>query len=261
VGTDEAANAGQGGGSDWWLKRKDFMGELVKAALAKVQAGGDLDMVALARTLYASLDQRHLQVAVDDPTLSDVLAARGWDGGVRPPSGSDFLLVVDSNVGFNKANLLVKEAFGYEVEPGEGGLQATLTVTYTHTAPADPALVCDRLAGYGPTYEDLARRCYWDYVRVYAPGGSELISSEGLASIATEPGERDTTTFTGDFVLRPGESHTVVLRYRLPATVSAQPYRLFARKQAGTPGWPLTVHYGPCQEQVLLTTDRSIHCD
>ena len=35
--------------SDWWAKRKNFMGDLMAAALAKVQGGGGLNPVALGR--------------------------------------------------------------------------------------------------------------------------------------------------------------------------------------------------------------------
>ena len=60
---------------------------------------------------------------------------RGWDGGLRPPSGSDFLAVVDANVGFNKANFAVQPVIDYRVAAGEdGGLLATATITFTHTA-------------------------------------------------------------------------------------------------------------------------------
>lgn len=244
----------------WYQKRKDFMGELVKAALAKVQGGADLDVVAVGRAIYAALDGRHIQVALDDPGLATLLAQRSWDGGVRLPEGSDFLSVIDSNVGFNKANMYVRQAFDYTVREVTGGLEVTLAITYTHGAPANPEMICDRRAGYGRTYEDLAARCYWDYVRVYAPPDSELLSADGLNSIATEPGERGATVFTGDFLLKPGEQHVVTLRYRLPAAKPAQPYRLFVRKQAGTPAWPLTVTYGPCREVTTLATDIRFQC-
>ncbi len=165
---------------DWWSRRKDFMGDLVKAALAKLQAGGDLDAIALARAVYASLDGRHLQAAVDDPALAALLAQRGWDGGLRLPERSDFLGVVDSNVGFNKANSFVREALDYRVEDVQGGLEATLTITYTHGAPAGAETICDRTAGYGPDYGSLSARCYWDYLRVYTVPDAELIESVGL---------------------------------------------------------------------------------
>jgi len=249
-----------GGGTAWWEKRKDFMGELVKAALARVQGGADIDMAALARAAYTALDARNLQVSLDDPAAAALLAQRGWDGGVRPPADSDFLLVVDSNVGFNKANMLVRQRIDYAVEEGDAGLEATLRLTYTHTAPLDSEPVCNRAARYGATYDDLAERCYWSYLRVYAPGGSELISAEGLNDPATEAGVRNTTIFAGDFVLKPGEQHLVTLRYRLPPDAPRAPYRLFVRKQAGASGSELSVTAGACHEEVILERDFRLEC-
>lgn len=254
-GSVETANE-----SDWWLKRKDFMSDLVKAVLGRLQSGVDLDLIAVARALYAGLDERHIQAAFDDPTLTAVLAQRSWDGGVRPPDGSDFLFVVDSNVGFNKANLYVHQALDYMVREAGDRLEAVLTVTYTHTAPPNSDMLCNRQAGYGPTYEHLAARCYWDFVRVYVPGDSELLAAEGLNAVATEPGERGATVFTGDFVMKPGAMHTVILRYRLPTGVAQRPYRLLVRKQAGTSGWPLSVAFNGCREQTTLTTDFHFQC-
>jgi hypothetical protein len=246
--------------SDWWVKRKDFMGELMTVVLAKILDGGDLNATALAQAVVAMLDGRHLQVAVDDPALAKILAELGWDGSLRPPAEGDFLTVIDSNVGFNKTNAAVAEAIAYRVEPANDGLKATLTLTYTHTAPAGAEPICDRAARYGNSYDALINRCYWDYLRVYAPGGSELLDADGLNQPAVEPGERGTTVFAGSFALRPGDQHVVTLRYRLPEDVLSSPYRLFVRKQAGTLAPSLTVDIGTCHWATDLEQDRGFEC-
>jgi hypothetical protein len=246
---------------EWWLKRKDFMGDLMTAALGRLENGADLNPTAMARALLAMLDGRHLQIAVDDPTLSELLAARGWDGALRPREGNDFLAVVDSNVGFNKANAAVKQEIAYQVDPVSDGIEATLTLTYTHTAKALPANEpCDRTPHYGPSYEDLIRRCYWDYLRVYVPGGSELLSVDGLKRAGAEPGEQGTTVLAGDFMLPPGEKHVATLRYRLPFAAGTTPYGLDVRKQGGTPSLPLAVSVGRCLWKSTLDRDRSFAC-
>ena len=66
VATDDTSTVQQATTSNWWEKRKDFMGIMVAAAMAKLQ-GGDLNPVALAKALYEMLDGRHLQMAIDDP--------------------------------------------------------------------------------------------------------------------------------------------------------------------------------------------------
>jgi len=246
--------------SDWWLKRKDFMGELMTAALAKLQGGGDLNVSALAQAVVAMLDGRHLQVAVDDPALAKIMVEQGWDGGLRPPKVSDFLAVVDTNVGFNKANAAVVEEMAYRVEPVNDGLEATLTLTYTHTAPAGAEPICDRTPRYGDSYDALINRCYWDYLRVYAPAGSELVAAEGLTRPDVEQGERGTAVFTGSFALRPGDQHVVSLRYRLPAGIPTSPYRLFVRKQAGTLAPSLNISLPGCAWATDLARDRTFTC-
>ncbi len=136
---------------------------------------------------------------------------------------------------------------------------ATLTLTYTHTAPSGAEPVCDRTPRYGDSYDALVNRCYWDYLRVYAPAGSELLTAEGLNRPAAEQGERGTTVFAGSFSLRPGDQHVVTLQYRLPADLPTAPYRLFVRKQAGTLAPPLTVE-APDAVEVGLGADRTFEC-
>lgn len=261
VGASAGPESG-GGGEAWWAKRKDFMGELVKAALAKAQGGGvaNLDLTAVGRAVYEALEGRHLQVALDEPTARAFFAERGWDGGLRPVDNEDYLAVIDSNLGFNKANLFVTQHADYRVAREGDGLVATVTLTYDHTAPAAAGMVCERVAEYDATYEDMGRRCYWNYLRVYAPGGSALIEASGLNETATEPGERGTTVFSGDFTLKPGGQQVVTLRYRLPSSVTSAPYRLLARKQAGTAANPLTVTAGACREETTLARDVRFEC-
>jgi hypothetical protein len=251
----------QADSSNWWEKRKDFMGILAASAIGKLQ-GGDLNPIALAKALYEMLDGRHVQIAVDDPTVTPLLTERRWDGALQPPSGGDFLAVVDTNVGYNKANAAVRSPVDYRVAPDDAGLIATLTLTYAHTArPLAPDTPCDRTPRYGDSYDELVTRCYWDYLRVYAPAGSEMVAAEGLEHTKTERGEGNTTVFSGEFVLRPGESHTVELRYRLPNSIASEPYRLFVRKQAGTGVPPLRIRAGACNWQIDLGRDRSFECE
>ena len=260
-------STGQGmapvGSADWWTKRKDFMGPMVAAALAKLQTGAGVNPAALGSALMDMLDGRHLQIALDDPGPARVMAGRNWDGALRPPKPGegDFLAVVDSNVGYNKANAAVKQQISYRVAPSGDELQATLTLTYTHTAqPLPPDQACVRIAQYGDSYEEMMRRCYWDYLRVYAPGGSELTSTEGLENVSTETGERGTSVFAGNLTLRPGDEQVVTLRYRLPAVLGGVPRRLIVRKQGGTQAPRLVVAIGDCFWDTDLARDRTFRC-
>ena len=109
-------------------------------------------------------------------------------------SGGDFLTVIDTNFGFNKVNAAVQSQIDYRVAPDDTGLIATLTLTYTHAArPLASGTPCVRSLDYGDSYADMTARCYWDYLRVYAPAGSEMVAAEGLERTKTDRGEGNTT--------------------------------------------------------------------
>jgi hypothetical protein len=245
--------------SEWWARRKDFAGPMMMAALAKLQSGAGFRPAALAAALMEMLDGRHLQLAVDDKQAAQVIKQQGWDGALQPPRDSDFLGVVDSNLGFNKTNAAVQQAIDYRVGQDGDGLLATLTLTYTHTAPFLSG-TCDRVPRYGGSYDDMINRCHWNYLRVYVPGDSNLVSAEGITGASAEVGEGGATVLAGSFMLRPTESHVVQLRYRLPTSLASGPYRLFVRKQAGTPAVPLAVQADTCRWESTLARDRRFEC-
>ncbi|HAJ38168.1 MAG TPA: hypothetical protein DCL15_21050 [Chloroflexi bacterium] len=228
----------------WWLQRKEFIPRLAQAALSKVQSG-DVDMLALASAVVDALDARAIQVWLDHPEAAAVLGAQGWDGALRPSPGSDFLAVVDTNMGYNKVDAAIERALDYQVSWLAGAdqpAQVTLTLTYTHPVEAeDPG--CDLTPRYGKSYADLIARCYFDYVRVYVPAGSKLIDVTGVASesIATQRGERKTQFFTGYFIMPPHSTHQVTFTYTLPSTLTPDQYRLVVQRQSGTQPLPLTV--------------------
>lgn len=228
--------------SDWWLHRKDFMGDLAAAARAKLESG-QVDFGKLAWALKSALDEKHLLIALNDPTSMATLAQAAWDGALHP-GDDDYLFVTDTNVGWNKVNPLLTRLTAYRVTPRpDGTAQAQLTLTYRHAGqPLDEP--CRHEARYGDTYEDMARRCYFNYVRVYVPGGATLVAAEGFEpdTVATLPGERGTTVLAGYLVVPAGQERQVSFTYDLPPhTVGPQTYRLALQKQAGTPPWSVEV--------------------
>lgn len=240
---DAGGTAYEGLSSDWWLHRKDFMGDLAATARDKVEAG-DVDFGSLLWALKSSLDEKHVLVSLDNPEAKTILSEMGWDGAIRP-GDQDYLFVVDSNVGWNKVNPLVDRQTTYRVElPSSGPPQATLELIYAHGGQPTEEPCVHEPPIYEGAYEMLTRRCYFNYVRVYVPQGAQLISAEGFEpeTVQMLPGERGTTVLSGFVVLRPGDERRVRLVYELPPTVVREDlYRLMVQKQAGTPTRPLQV--------------------
>jgi hypothetical protein len=239
VGGDTAQELG-----DWWRQRKDFIPRLSTAALDAVQ-GGQANVFQLTAAGLQALNDRSIQVWLRNPVAAAVMRSQGWDGALRTTAGSDFLAVIDTNMGYNKVDAAMQRALDYQVSWTDGvdqPAQATLTLTYTHPIDAEDT-GCDLTPRYGDSYADLIARCYFNYVRVYAPAGSQLIEATGVDpdSVGTQRGERRSQVFTGYFILPPGESNVVTFTYTLPPSLTRDGYSLLVQRQSGTQPLPISV--------------------
>jgi len=243
----------------WWGQRKDFMPTIADAVLERVESG-DVDYARLAQAALMALDERAIQVWINELDVQEPFAALGWDGALRAAPGRDFLALVDSNLGYNKVDAVIERALEYRVEwpdSPEQPAQATATVTYSHPIEL-PDHRCDITPRYGTTYDDMTERCYFNYVRLYVPASSELIAIEGVDpdSITNRRGERKTRQFAGYFVLRPGEETTVTFTYRLPPTLTPDNYALSVQRQSGTLPLPFTANIDGAAIDTLVRGGR-----
>ena len=249
---------------EWWLHRKDFMGPIANALMDRVTTGQDLQPAALVPALIQILDEKHLLIYIDDPEAADLLRTRSWDGALVRLPASDALSVVDTNVGFNKVDVNIERTIHYRVDltvPEKP--QAQLTLTYRNKG-RRPVEACVQEARYGRTYADMTERCYWDYVRVYVPAGSQLVSGPPPAlpagSLLARSGEAvpeppisptlesgNWEVWTTFFALEPLAERTWTFIYQLPLEVLDRGsdglvrYRLQVLKQPGTGAVPLEV--------------------
>jgi hypothetical protein len=245
--------------------RKAFLGTFAVAIHNRLENElWTVDPVTFAQAIGAAVQNKHLQLYVRDPQVSPVLAEVGWDGHLEPATNHDSLMIVDSNVGYNKANIFIERKTTYHVRLAEDGSgQADLSVTHLHTA-EDTGEPCwqSTLQEYedGEPYQALADKCYWNYLRVYVPENSQLISGpqhvvpgdtwfggydwDKPTEVSAElPGF---STFA-NFMLVPRDSElTSQYRYQLPATITQnngrmQQYQLHLYRQAGAPVYPVQV--------------------
>lgn len=149
------------------------------------------------------------------------------------------MLALDTNMGYNKVNPNVEKHIAYQVclDPATAP-QATLTITYHNHSPAQPA--CVHESKIADTYKLMTQDCYWNYLRVYVPLGSQLLSTEGVTETEPPATELGKTLFAAFFVVPAGESRTVRFTYRLPES-NQDEYQLLVQKQAGTDAVPLQV--------------------
>lgn len=229
---------------EWWKQRKDFMPILAQAALGRLHSGS-FNPLALADGIRAAMAERAVQVWMVDEDAAELFATLGWDGRLRPAPDADFIALVDTNMGYNKVDAVLERAMDVTVSWPDGpaaSALSTVRVTYRHPLEV-PGHVCSNQGDYGTGYADMIRRCYFDYVRLYVPQGSELVSLEGVEpdSVGSQAGERGTQLFTGYFSFSPGSEHTVTFTYRLPPHLTPENYRLVVQRQSGTGPLPLSI--------------------
>jgi hypothetical protein len=246
--------------SDWWRQRKDIMGQVLDAAMQQLERGMDREqMVGLSTAAIKALGEKHLLAYLEDRDAALVLEDLGWDGALADAPG-DYLMVVDVNMGFNKVNAVVEESLDYRVDLTDPTRpEATLTVYHRHPL-QDWVGPCSQEPRYSATYEGMTERCYYDYLRVYAPGGTELLHATPHAvpgsillsgqrragEVHASRGEAGKDAFATFLVVRPGERVETTFACALPeGTVErvgdAWRYRLTVQKQPGTDARPVRV--------------------
>jgi hypothetical protein len=246
--------------AEWAAQRKDFISRAIKTLLDRLLNGGDVNWQTLAQALNRVALSRDLLITLTDPQLNEPLHTARLDGALRDDA-SDYVMVVDTNMGFNKASVAMQQAMQYTVTLAvDRAPQAELTIAYTNTNSLAPGCA-HRLLNYdlNITYEQLVQQCYWLYRRVLAPPGAEL---NAAARHPTEPGElirglvsdgatrvteEDGKTVFGTLLIVPrGQRMDSRLSYTLPDSIAqAQDdqlrYHLVWQKQPGAAAWPVSV--------------------
>jgi hypothetical protein len=247
--------------SDW--TRKQFIGKIAASVVEETQ-GGNQDWRSIADVVSQALDQRHLLLQFDHPVVAALSAERGWDNAIHPGTG-DFLMVTDTNIGFNKTNAVVNIGLTYDIDLNDlTSPVGTLTVTHQNNANQD--VPCIHWDSGEITGEDSypINRCYWNYLRVYKQPGVALLEATPHAipgdwmiqgqnvparvDIVDEEGLPGVQGFGTLLVVPGGRSLSTSFSFALPGTVllktaasSEYIYHLKVQKQPGTLENSLTI--------------------
>jgi|GEM_PF-228769 len=255
---------------DW--TRKAFMKKLADAVLDKLTHGNH-DWPALTQAALQALAERHLLLQFDDPVVSSLIAERGWDDALRP-AGGDYLMVTDTNIGFNKTNAVVDVSLTYDVDlmdPGTPG--ATLTLTHRNNAADNVPCVHWNTGQITGEEQYPIDRCYWSYLRVYKqadiellaatphaiPGDWMLLHKDVPARVDELEEEVPGVQGFGTLLVVPGgTSLSTSFQFGLPETVLSEgstpnqySYHLKVQKQPGTLEHPLTIRIHVPKHAVL----------
>ncbi len=245
---------------EWWLQRKSFMLELSIALQQTVEQDfQSLKLSELVRALQQALQEKHLLVYLNEPASQTLLNEQAWDGALQSVE-YDYLMVVEANLGFNKASAAIERQLEHQVLlDDEGGAQAQTRLIYRHPL-SGPDTDCEQEPRYEPVYEQNMARCYWNYGQLLVPAEAQLVKApnqvvEGQYLLRGEPttGQIDQTNIPPDKIswgqlvlLRPSENLTLEYTYTLPPDTAKVidglwHYTLYLQKQPGMLTFPAEI--------------------
>lgn len=238
---------------------KAFIGDLAPILLARSTEADMPTFLQILDLVGTSLAEKDIQLYFDNNTLEAAVEELGWSGAVKQTSG-DYLMVVNTNLGGGKTDQVIDQDVAVDVAiADDGSVVNTVTITKTHLGMANALF---------------SGRNNVDYLRLYVPLGSELLSASGFEippDELFEPSEVDLevdrdlaaamtnlahdtqsgtavweesgkTVFGNWMQTAPGETEVVTLTYRLPFTLVAEEAGFLAKARAGL-GWGSIVPY------------------
>jgi len=204
--------------------RKSVMNDLAKEIEKRVLSFSIRQKIQLAKVLIKDLNEKDIQLYFKDAQMQKQAQAISWAGAVDQNWNKDYLMLVDANLGSFKSDYYVKRSIDYAVDLSAQIPKAHLKITYEHTA----------------KQKDWMTRDYTDFLRIYVPENSWLISQKNFdgAKFGNEFGRK----YFGSIIRVPiGTSETIELDYSLPESIKND-YNLKIQKQAGLSNIPVDIH-------------------
>ncbi len=238
---------------------KKILADLAPKLFAKFfDLNNSKQIASVINIILEAFKEKHIIINFRDNEMQKVVSEQGWSGEILN-TDKDYLMVVNSNINGYKTDGVVKEQIYHKAEINENGeIIDTVTITRKHKG--------------GNTDYEWWNKVNADYMRVYVPEGSKLISVSGQTRelnssklnydrlgflvdkdideeekniiIDQKSGtriynENNKTVFANWVYVSPQEQVTIVYKYLLPFRVNIEQtennrYSLLIQKQSGS---------------------------
>ncbi|PJE67617.1 hypothetical protein COU95_01445, partial [Candidatus Shapirobacteria bacterium CG10_big_fil_rev_8_21_14_0_10_40_9] len=232
--------------------KQNFLGQVGRVLFEKIKNSDEKTSFLIARAFLASLEEKDMTIFLKDPLEASVLAKFNWDGGIKNVKCqisnvkclTDYLFLVEANVGVNKSNYFLKRSLEQTVKIGQDGkVSERLIINYENQSPS----------------EIFPAGRYKNYLRIYVPKGSTLgeckIDSEECKIDLTEEHQRTVFGFLVEVPV--GEKQKVEISYNLPETFAGGEYVSLFQKQSGSARDNLSLSISYPKNLTLMETQPS----
>jgi len=212
---------------------KQFIGDLAPVLAERILEAEPETFIQILSHLREGLDNKDIQIYLTSDELENRVKDLGWAGEIKS-NKSDFLMIVDANLGGGKTDGVITQDANLVVDiQSDGSIINTLSIKRTHNG-----IKNELFSGVNNV----------DYIRIYTPRGSELINVAGqkppddllfeepifdfpadedleiVSGRITQDPKSDTyinqefgkTVFGNWIQTKPGESSTITFTYKLP---------------------------------------------
>lgn len=218
-------------------KKASFLTALSRVLIGKISQVDSKQKIGILRSLYRGLEERSIQIHLNEKKLQDPIDKLAWNGSISTYSCgtecySDFFADVEANLGVNKSNYFITRKLNLGVSIDKNKVTRNLNMNLTNSA--NPSL------GESGQYKV--------YLRVLIPEdarllGAKVINGQSEENLNIETVQVNGRQEMGTYIeILPGDSKTV--NFGWVSNISSNKissYGLFVRKQAGTGSDPLSV--------------------
>ncbi|MBI5452427.1 DUF4012 domain-containing protein [Candidatus Gottesmanbacteria bacterium] len=225
-------------------QKKDFLTSLNNTLMQKFENSKSLTLIQLLPVIKQSLDEKNILLFSTDEKSQKIIEKNGWGGRLVEikcvantqieSCFSDYLAVIEANLGVNKANYFIIKSVTVEKKiDTEGKIETLVTLAYENSASS----------------EIFGEVIYTNYLRLFVPAGSQLINItfNGMelssSEVDIENYGLDKMSFGFLLKIAPENKGVVKVRYTLPRFISPEisSYQFFYQKQGGDKVAPLVL--------------------
>jgi len=146
-------------------KPKKILGDLSSELLKRLFDSTPDKYLSLASAVKNGLSKREIMIYMTDPKLQKFVYDRNYDGRLKDAS-FDYLSVVSTNIGGGKTDNVVNQKIYHKASIGDdGSIIDTVLINRYH---------------FGPTDSFFTKQTSTDYLRIYVPQGSQLLTVAGF---------------------------------------------------------------------------------
>ncbi len=222
--------------------RKDILGYLMRGIFNRFMEIPIKELIPLGLNIVNQLNQKHVVVYLFDQKQQEFIDYYNWSGRIRDFTG-DYLYINDANLGGLKSDMyLIRNVEQIYTENNNGETIKNVKITYENTAAFDGWLNAKSR----------------NYVRLYVPIGSELISVDGGSVQTNVYDDLGKTVFDNFMQIYPLTSESIEFSYKLPETLK-NTKSIYLQKQPGIDTTQHKLNYLGKERIVDLTTDQVIY--